>query len=284
MPVYADVLLVINGFTNYLLLLCNMKILKLNTSRLRLLLGALTGSLFSLKIFLPEFSKVVELLLRFAFTCLIILFAYKFTSIKEFLKAYICFFAVSFIFSGLMIAVILFINPPDLIYDNGVIYYDISFLSTVILTCGGFTFISLGEKILKRRTDINLLFETTVTHKSKSVSGRGFADSGNTLKEPFSGKEVIVADYSYIKKIVPKEINEYIETGKVSSSDTVIRFIPVSTVSGAGLLPCFNADKISVKSAKTLIQKENVFIAVSKERICNGEFEFILNPLITEVN
>ena len=284
MPVYADVLLIINGFINYLILLCNIKILKLNTTRFRLLLGALIGSLFSLKIFLPEFSKALELTLRFAFTALIILCSYKFRSIKEFIKALVCFIAVSFIFSGLMIAVVLFINPPDLIYDNGIIYYNISFLNTVILACTGYTFITIGEKLLKKRTNSNLLFVTTVTHNNKTVSGRGFADSGNTLREPFSGKEVIVADYLYIKEIVPEAIREYITKGNIDTPDKSIRLLPVSTVSGTGILPTFSADKIKVCSSKTQIQKENVFIAVSNERICNGDFEFILNSGFTEVN
>ena len=284
MPVYADVLLVINGFINYLLLLCNMKILKLNTTRLRLLSGAVIGSLFSLKIFLPEYHQGADFLMRFAFSCLIILCAYKFSSVGEFVKAFVCFFAVSFIFSGMMIAVILFINPPDLIYDSGIVYYNISFLSVVILSCAGFTFISLAERLLKKKVSTNLIFETTVIHNNKSISGRGLADSGNTLKEPFSGEDVIVAGYSHIKSILPESIKEYINSGNIAPADETIRLIPVSTVSGTGLLPAFRADCVTVRCASCQIRKRKTFVAVSKEKLCNGEFEFILNTSFTEVN
>lgn len=284
MPVYADVLLVINGFINYLLLLCNMKILKLNTTRTRLLSGAVAGSIFSLKIFLPELQQGVEFLIRLGFSCLIILCAYKFSSVTEFFKALFCFFAVSFIFSGMMIAVTLFINPPELIYDNGIVYYNISFMGVVILSCAGFTFITLAEKLLKKKVNSNLIFDTTVTYNNKSVSGRGLADSGNTLKEPFSGEDVIVANYSHIKHLLPQAIREYTDTGNLTSDNETIRIIPVSTVSGTGLLPAFRADKVTVSSAKTKTEKNGTYIAVSKEKLCNGDFEFILNTSFTEVN
>ena len=56
MPVYVDVLLVVNGFINYLMLLCVMKFLHLKTGRLRILLVASACSIFSLKIFFTHRS------------------------------------------------------------------------------------------------------------------------------------------------------------------------------------------------------------------------------------
>lgn len=60
MPVYVDVLLVVNSFVNYLMLLCVMKFLKIQTGRIRVLLAAAVGGLFSLKIFLPELNPVLD--------------------------------------------------------------------------------------------------------------------------------------------------------------------------------------------------------------------------------
>ncbi|MBQ8782964.1 MAG: sigma-E processing peptidase SpoIIGA [Clostridia bacterium] len=285
MPVYADVLFVLNGFINYLLLLCNMKILKLNTSRLRLLLGAAIGSLFSLKIFLPQFEQITEFMIRLVFIAVIVWASYKIYSLKEFVKSSFGFLAVSFGFSGLMIGIIYFINPPDLIYDNGVYYYNISFLNVILLSCAGFCFISICEKLFQRKTNNHFIYQITVTFNQKSITGRGLADTGNTLKEPFSGSPVIVADYCAVKQMAPESVKQYIENAVgFSQSGESIRIIPVSTVSGTGLLPAFKANNVIVKGTKLTARKENVFIAVSKEKLCGGEFEFLLNNSILEVD
>lgn len=284
MPVYADVLFVVNGFINYLLLLCNMKILKLNTTRVRLLLGAVAGSIFSLKIFLPEIPQYAEVIIRLVFVTIIVACSYKFASVREFFKASVGFLGVNFGFSGVMISIIYFINPPDLIYDNGVVYYNISFINVILLSCTGFCIITLSEKILKKKVNTQFIYETSVVLNNKTVTGRGLADTGNCLKEPFSGHPVIVADYISVKDIIPPGVKNYIENTDILSADTKsVRIVPINTVSGTGLLPAFKADKIILKGTDKTVIKDNIFVAVSKEKLCHGEFEFILNNSILEV-
>lgn len=285
MPVYADVLFVLNGFINYLMLLCNMKILKLKTSRLRLLTGAVVGSIFAFKIFLPQFPQIIEFLLRITIITIIVACSYKFIALKEFIKAVIGFFAVNFGFSGLTIATIYFINPTELIYDNGIYYYDISFMSVVIFSCLSFAFITTAEKLLKKKVNNHFIYDTTVTLNQKSVTGRGLADTGNTLKEPFSNNAVIIANYDAIKPIAPINIKAYFNSNKIScDTDEAIRIIPISTISGTGLLPAFKANEVTIKSSDIVTTTKNVYIAISQKKLCDGEFEFILNNSILEVD
>ncbi len=285
MPVYADVLFVLNGFVNYLMLLSNMKILKLNTTRLRLLIGSSIGSVISLKIFLPEASQTVEFIIRFFSVLIIVFFSYKFTSLKEFLKGAFGFLGISFIFSGLMICIILFINPPQLLYDNGVIYYEIDFLNVVIISCTAFFFITLAEKILKKKADRHYICYTEIYLNEKSVKGRGFIDTGNTLKDPFSNQCVIVADYKAVFEILPESLKAYLNKDNINLPNLEnIRLIPITTLSGTGVLPAFKADKIKIRNTDKSFEKIGVLIAVSQQKLCNGEFEFILNNSITEAD
>ena len=64
MTVYADVLVMVNLFVNYALLLCSSLILKNRISNLRLLAGAAIGSAYGLVIFLPEIPIYFELPVR----------------------------------------------------------------------------------------------------------------------------------------------------------------------------------------------------------------------------
>lgn len=285
MPVYADVLFVLNGFINYLLLICNKRILKLNTGPIKLLLGVILGSLVSLKIFLPDFSMFTEFVIRLVSVFLIVLTSYNIRTTKVLIKAVIGFLCVNLIFSGIMIAIILFFNPPDLIYDNGVVYYTIDFLNILILSVISFALISLGEKILKSKTNRNLLYETTIYFSDKSVTGRGFHDTGNVLKEPFSGFPVVVAEYNFIKPLLSENIKKYIKEGSIESvSEGKVRLIPVSTVSGVGMMPAFLAEKLKIRGSDCLKERENIYVAVSENKLCGGEFDIILNNSISEVD
>ncbi len=284
MPVYADVLFVINGFINYLLLLLARKFLKVQTSRLRMLFGAAAGSIFSLKIFLPPLNTFLETFIRILFALIIVIVSFKINSIKKLIKHFFCFLTVNCCFSGIIIAVIYFVNPPDLIYNNGIYYYNISFIKTICLSVICFVVISLAEKILRKKTIDNYIYNTTVFLNNKAVSGEGFADTGNNLREPFSSNPVIIADQKVIRSIFPeatdinsikKDIDLYI--------NNKIRLIPIKTLNGENILPAFKSDKIILNSSTGIKEFSDVFVAISDKELFNGEFDFILNNSILEV-
>lgn len=91
MTVYADVLVMVNLFVNYALLLCSSLILKNRISNLRLLAGAAIGSAYGLVIFLPEIPIYFELPVRIAVSAAIVLTSFGFRNIRRFLR---CFFNV----------------------------------------------------------------------------------------------------------------------------------------------------------------------------------------------
>ena len=78
MTVYADVLVMVNLFVNYALLLCSSLILKNRISNLRLLAGAAIGSAYGLVIFLPEIPIYFELPMRIAVSAAIVLTSFGF--------------------------------------------------------------------------------------------------------------------------------------------------------------------------------------------------------------
>lgn len=282
MPVYADVLFVINAFVNYLLLLITMKLSAFRAGRLRLLAGSFIAGLFSLKIFIPPLPFSVELLIRLLVPTIILSTVFSFKSFSSFAKSYITYLIISFTFSGVIIAVIYFIDPKNLLYINGIIYYDLSFIETALLSVLAFTVISLAEKLLSRKSDKAKIYQITVFYKNKSVKGRALADTGNCLKDAFSKNPVIVCDYNAIKQLAPEGISEYLSKGSISIYNEPLRIIPVSTVSGTGLLPAFKSETVLIKSINKEIKRNDVYIAVSKESICHGEFEFLLNNSILE--
>ena len=83
--IYLDILLALNLFVNYFILLSVAKFLYLKIKRLKLILGALVGAVFSLYIFLPEQSLVFSLFIKILMAIIIIGSSFGFKNPK-FLK------------------------------------------------------------------------------------------------------------------------------------------------------------------------------------------------------
>lgn len=282
MPVYADVLIIVNAFVDYLMLLCTMKIMRANTKTFRLLLSAITGGVFSLEIFLPQLPLAALFLTRTIMCTLMILIAFGFLNYGTFLKNFFTFFTVNLLFGGFMLAVYYFINPYTMLYKNSTVYFDIDFKVLCISAVVSYGVITVISKFTERRAPKNSIYSVTVNYNQESVSGRGFTDTGNGLREVFSDTPVIVASYGAVKNILPPSLKAYINESENKTLSPDIRIIPTSTVNGEGFLPSFKADSIIIKGANGEYNRSGIYVAVTKQNLFGGEFEFLLNNELTE--
>lgn len=280
MVVYVDVLVIVNLFVNYALLLCSSLIMKRRISNLRLLLGALTGSVYGLVIFLPNMSAAVELLLRLAASGLIVLASFGYKGFRSFIRCFLSFFAVAFAFGGIMLTLWVTVAPVGMIYNNGAVYFDIDLPVLAVSTVVCFTVVSLISRFTARRAPVNSVYTLTVSYNGKSTSGTALCDTGNSLKESFSGLPVIIGEYEGLSAVMPEAVKNYYENPAKLSATGEIRMIICKTVSGSGILPSFKPDEIQIKSLSRCIKTSEVYIAVTKNRLAGGEFDFILNSEI----
>lgn len=281
MPVYVDVLVIVNAFVNYLMLVISIKYLRFPVKRIRLLLASAVGSLFSLKIFLLDIPLVFELPLR-AVMCGVISFtAFGFKNIVTFLKNVCVFFTVNILFGGLMSAIFYFFNTGMILYKNGTVYFDIDLKILAVTSVVSFAVVNAISLFISRKAPNESICTVTVEYSEKSVTGRGFFDTGNALTELFSGFPVIVAQYDAVKAVLPQEVNDYIKDNDIEKSTGNIRMIPVQSVGDSGILPSFRPDNVILKSARSEKSFSNVYIAVSRNNFFGGEFEFILNNNLT---
>lgn len=74
--------------------------------------------------------------MNFCMSVLLVLIAFAPKKITVFIKEFAAFFAVNFIFAGLMLAVWLVFKPSGMVYNNAAVYFDIDVkllvLSTVV--------------------------------------------------------------------------------------------------------------------------------------------------------
>ena len=262
--IYVDVLIFLNVFITYFLLLGVKRLLRLKTSTKRLILSSLAGGIFSLLALLPELTIVLSILYKLSVASVLVLIAFEKCRIKEFAKRTFTFFVVSFLFCGIMIMLYSLLKPNNLVIINDVVYFHISPLFLLSSTVICYLILRIYQHITRRRNALHHIYSVTVFLKSKSVTFDGRIDTGCSLTEPFSGADVIIAEKSVLKRLAYDENN--------------MRVIPFSSLGGSGIIKGFRADDVYINNIR--IEKE-IYIGAC-ENIIVGEVKAIINSNIIE--
>lgn len=285
--IYIDILFVINLIINYFILLATTAILHRKDARWRLFLGAMLGALYSVFIFFPSLDILYSSLAKFVFSLSIVIVAFKFKSLLEYIKLLACFYFITLAFGGIIFALFLFFSPPGMVWQNGVFYFNISPLLLIISSIVCYTIISITLRLLNRDSPNNAIYRLTIETDSGKVEIIALLDTGNALVDTISNSPVIIAEYNEIEKIIPKNIRSVFYTDMLGNNNTDIiskcdwaerfRVIPYKAVGGeSGLLPAFKPNNIKVVGKKV---SEKTIIAVCKDKLSrDGQYSALLNP------
>lgn len=295
--IYIDVLMSVNLFVNYFILLGSSKFLGIEIKKLRLVLASVIGAIFSLYILLPTVNKFLSVIIEILMASLMIFVAFGFKDRVRFIKASVCFFSMNFSFAGLMFLLWKIFSPPGLILNNGIVYFNISPLLLIISTVASYIIIRLFNIITGKAKIRGEIYNVKIYKSERSCSILAKLDTGNSLLEPFSGLPVIVAEYDAIKEILLDDeariltnkcelVGATSANGRISEGiDTQaslrlkLRFIPFNTVSEKGMLPSFKADKIEIKPVYVKQANEvDAYIAVCGKGYLYNGIQALLNP------
>lgn len=237
--IYADVLLAVNLYINYFLLRGTSLLLRRKLAPLRCLCAAAVGAAFSLALMLPELHPALSVLIKLAAGVLVTLTAFGVQKRIDFLLSALCFLAVSFAFAGGMAALWSFAAPLGMYCNNGCVYFDIPIGAAAVITAALYGGFRLARLIIDRRKPA--LRETvTIRAGGKEAVLDGLGDTGNCLRDSFSGKPVIIASAEKLREILPQNVLSYL-SGKSDGLDG-IRLVPCSTVTSEGVIPVFPAE------------------------------------------
>ena len=180
-----------------------------------------------------------------------------------------------------MLAIWYFISPTAVYYNTGIIYFDINAMTLALLTAVCYFAVRLFRSIIELKAPKNTLYDVYLWIDGEKIYLRGFLDTGNNLKDPFSGNDVIIVSRSALKKYFPigEDIGKIIETSTLK-----IRYLPCKTVSGSKLLPIFKCDKVRIKGVTSDFICKQAVIGVTDENIKNGDFQALLPAGIFQNN
>lgn len=275
--VYADILVIVNLYIDFFLLWCVKKILHLRARGRRLVLGAAVGAVLSLTSLLPELPPWDALLFSAATAVAVTAAAFAPFSVKMLVKSSVCFFAASFLLAGFFIFLLRFFAPKNVVVLGSVIYFDLSPLLLFVFTCAAYLVFSVGQKLLPKGSPSERFFTLLIENRGKQVSVLAKADTGSSLREPFSGLPVIVCQADSIKDILPLGIAEVMKTESEAALPkmTCVRAVPFESLGGRGILPAFKPERVSIaKSGRAL----ECYVAVCERRLSAGQFAAIFNP------
>ena len=276
--IYADVLVALNIYVTFALLSLTGLICRKKRRASRIIAASVVSGFYSLIVLLPDSAQILTAITRIPFALIVVLVGFSLTSKKDFLRLSLCFFAVSFAFAGLMFFLWHFFSPAGMYYSNGIVYFDIDTLTLVLLTALCYSVLSFCNRYIRSRVPTNTIYDCCIYVADEKFRCHCFLDTGNSLKDPFTGCDVIVVTKERLSSLLPEREGELIGKNRVS-----FRLIPCKSVTGEKMLLGFKCDKIHIKSLNTDFEVENITVAVTDEKIKGGAFDAILPPAIFEM-
>lgn len=255
--IYIDVLIAVNIYIDFFLIICTKKFLHIKIKLKRLILGSVIGGILSLSALLPKMIFGVNIIFDVVGACVIVFSSFGKCKSKEFIKRVCTYFSFSFSFCGIMIGLYTSFKPKGMAIYNDVVYFNISPVLLIILTLACYYILYFLKRLTKGVSGAStcnievLIGSSWFTFKSK-------IDTGCNLKEPFSGNYVIVAE----RKI----LNDYRPDAKQT------RAIPFETIGGTGIIFGFKPKRLKINEKEF---DNNIYIGIC-DNVINGDIKSII--------
>ncbi len=273
--VYADVFVIVNLYIDFFLLWCVRGFLRLRAKGWRLVAGSLCGALCALLSLLPM-PGWASLLLGGGVAFVTAAGAFSPVKWQQLLRAWLCLWLFSFLLGGFFLFLIRFFAPKNMAVLGSAVYFDLSLPLLFFFTCLAYGVFWVFGRLFPREASPLRLCPLQVENRGVTVSLTARADTGNDLREPFSGLPVIVCEAQALGKAAPDAALDFLLTGTVPPQPAQkLRLIPFSTLGAEGLLPAFRADKVTLgKEQKPLA----CYLALCPRPLSSGQFTALFNP------
>ncbi len=296
MYVYIEYVLLENVIINFIILYVTKMLTRTRTSRIRLFIASLLGSLYIFYLFFPNAKFMGRFIIKIAISVLMIIIAFYPERFNLFLKQISAFYLISFIFAGTTMGLYYILN-------NNLTFINISFKTSKELIRFLIIGIGLSTALIKyifkyHRTKMNkenFLTRVTISLNNKKVNIIALIDTGNSLKEPISQKPVIIAEYNAVESILPDRLKKlYLENkefdlntiGKVMEEirdEVKLRLIPYKSIGNEnGILIGFKPDSINVHYNDEVKKvKDDIIVAIYNNKLVyDQQYNGLLHPEI----
>ena len=253
--VYADLLFLINFSMDYLCFYITAKLLHRKLPPIRTLLASVLGGVYAVGILMASVVPPLELVcdIGAGLAMCLIVFIGKRIRFVSFLTSSLAYVGVSVALGGMMTAIFNMLNllglPLGSISESGdgmpVWFFALLAAVSGIATLASGRF--LRQKQSERSADIE------ITYGGKTIRLAAICDSGNLVRDPVSGKSVVIADLASVQRALPDALVRAVRRKDASllaslppESARRLRLVPSRTAIGGGMLFAMSPDRLTV--------------------------------------
>ena len=263
-------------------------IIKKEIRIIRIIFGSLIGAIYATIYYITKLEIYSSTFLKLILSVVMVYISFNSKKIKFFLKELLIFY---FTFGGVTFALLYFISPNSIIFQNGVLVGIYPLKMILIGGLIGFSIIILSFKTIKNTiSKKDMVCILSIKFDKKEVTTNAIIDTGNFLKEPITGNPVVIATKECLVKIIPEAIlnntnnivnGQYIIDKKYLSK---IKIIPFSALGiENGVLIGIKPDKITIYYQEKEKIFDDVIIGIYNKKISkNNKYNALIGLDIIE--
>lgn len=248
MVIYADVLVAVNYFVSYAMLLATARVAGLPLGRRQRVLGSLAGALSALAVFLPVQGFWFGVALRVGSAGAMLWAAWPGRNWRDYLRLGAILLGVSFLFAGGVMGICLLWPRGPISCPGGMPYLHIS--PVVLLGSVTVCYLLLGlvRRFYRQGRAAGRLCQAEILRGEKRAEVTLMPDSGNGLVEPFSGLPVVVCSLESLRPLFAPEEAVCLGEGAICPEllPAGFRLVGYHAVGGTGLLAAFRPTGLSL--------------------------------------
>ncbi|TCK97871.1 stage II sporulation protein GA (sporulation sigma-E factor processing peptidase) [Natranaerovirga hydrolytica] len=295
--VYVDTLFMINVIMDLLVLWAVGKIVKVKTTRLRLICASFVGgTIMCLMVIFPVKYIILNILIYYVITCvLMIMIAFAPKTFNQLIKLLVSLYLTTFFIGGAIFSLYYYTQFGYYFNQifNGNIFDIINIKHLAFTTVCSILIIKIFIRYYNKINTLQKnIFAIEIRMQGKTIQGQGFLDTGNNLYDPITKKPVIIVEYEMIKQLVPEHVTNIINDFLNNQSEALysnvevlyrykFRLIPYSSIGKeSGMLIGMVPENISINcnTDKALELKDIVVAIYNKKLSQDNSYQILLHP------
>lgn len=276
---------------NYIIIFATSIILKIKVKQFRIILASVIGSIYAVLEYIYPIKIYSNIAIKVLLSIIITYVSFNSQTIKKFVHQLVIFYLTTFAFGGTALAMMYYINPNEILIQNGLIKGIYPIKAIILGGILGFVIIIISFKIVKTKISVNdIFYDISIMLNGTYINTKAMVDTGNLLKEPITNTPVIIVEHSLLYEVIPKEILNHLEDilgGDLTQIPENIqneymlklRFIPYASLGKQnGMLLGIVADEVKItKEFEEYKKIEKVIIGIyNKSLTKKGEYRALL--------
>lgn len=282
--IYIDVFFCVNLVMDFLILKLVSLYIKPQTTYIRCILGAILGSAFGVLSLLISYENIIwHMLFSYIFIAVaMVVGTFGLGTRRELIKRCIVLYVVT-IFLGGLINFLYSYTYMGVFLQN--IFLGIRSKTNILWMVGAtlvaYICLKVLVRIVKRHSNTNMIVAVKLVHKGKESFLTGLIDSGNSLREPYTGKPVHI--------VCEDAISQLLESQDICTER--FKLVPFTSVGKKhGLIKVITIDELWVYIIEDTLKytndaiymKNEVAIGLYEGSLSNvGKFQMLLHNSVS---